>query len=155
MESISDEDFGELEFKNGNWVREIDLLFLGVSTQVELIVEGNGERASIFAEQRAAYQQLPDAVVKAEAGILDFYQSICDDYRDRFGNDADIRMPKLSNKSGLVRLVRLTGVIFPLVMNSGEVSVGFLFECSWEPEHGLGVKITNGTVEVGTQDILT
>jgi Domain of unknown function (DUF6985) len=154
METISDEVFGELEF-NGNWVRKIDLSFLGVSTQVDLIVEGNGERALIFDEQRAAYQQLPDAVVKAEAGILDFYRNICDDYRDRFGNDADIRMPRVSDKSGLFRLVRLTGVIFPLVMNSGEVSVGFLLECSWEPEHGLGAKITNGAVEVGTQDILT
>jgi len=41
------------------------------------------------------------------------------------------------------------------MMDPGEISVGFLLECSWEPEHGLGVKFTNDEVEMGTQDILT
>jgi hypothetical protein len=152
--AISDEVFGELEF-NGNWVWEIELPFFGVSAKVELIVEGNGEHASIFDEQREAYQQLPVAIARAEDGIFEFYRSICDDYRSRFGNDADIRMPRINDKSELSKLVELTGVVFPMIMNSGEVSVGFLLECSWEPEHGLGVKITNGEIEVGTQDILT
>jgi hypothetical protein len=154
MEPVRDEVFGELEWKR-YWTREMELTFLGVPTNVELIVEGNGTHKSIFDEQRASYQHLPDAIPKAEDGILNFYQSICDDYRSRFGSDADTRMPTVSDKSELSSLVRLTGVIFPRVMNSGDISVGFLLECSWDPEDGLGVKLTNGKLEVGSQDILT
>src|SRR6267154_2199412 len=115
MEPITDEVFGELEFE-GYWSRGIEVTFLGVTANVELIVEGNDEHESIFSEQRTSYQQLSNAIVTAEDGILDFYQSNCDDYRSQFGDDADRRMPVVSDKSDLSGLVKLTGVIFPIVM---------------------------------------
>lgn len=154
MDSIRDTAFGALQF-NGSWVREIELQFLGVTSAIELIVEGNGDHESIYDEQRVSYQQLSDAIPKAEIAIFKFYQSICDDYRSRFGDEADARMPLIGEISELSKFVKLTGVVFPMVMHRGEISVGFLLECSWEPEHGLGVKLANGEIEVGTQDILT
>ena len=154
MDSISDTVFGELSF-NGSWTRDIELTFLGVTSTIELIVEGNDDDESILDEQRDSFKKLMDSIPMAEDGILTYYQSVCNDYRSRFGDDADARMPVISDKTSLSTLTKLTGVVFPMVMDSGETSVGFLLECSWEPEHGLGVKITNGKIEVGTQDLIT
>lgn len=154
MDSISDTVFGELSF-SGSWRRDIELTFLGVTSTVELIVEGNDDDESIVDEQRNSFTKLMDSIPMAEDGILAYYQRVCDDYRSRFGDDADARMPIIADKTSLSALTKLTGVVFPMVMASGEASFGFLLECSWEPEHGLGVKITNGETEVGTQDLIT
>jgi hypothetical protein len=151
---IHDRAFGKLEF-NGSWVREIKLTFVGMKSTVELIVEGNDENESIREEQRMSYQKLSEIVPRAEAELFKFYESICDGFRTQFGEEADTRMPKIKENSDLAKLVKLTGVVFPMVMEAGEISVGFLLECSWDPEHGLSVKITNGEAEIGTQDILT
>lgn len=154
MDLINDSIFGDLQF-NGYWMREVELKFLGNTSTVELIVEGNDEDESIYDEQRVSYQQLPNVIPMAESEILKFYQSVCEDYRSRFGDEAETRMPIINELSELSDLVNLTGVVFPMVMDPGEISVGFLLECSWDPEHGLGVKFTNHEFEVGTQDILT
>ncbi|MCA9794082.1 MAG: hypothetical protein KC910_19875 [Candidatus Eremiobacteraeota bacterium] len=141
--------------KDYAWVREFELQFFATPTSVELIVEGNDENESIADEQRTAFLQLGRAVHVAEREIYKHYLNVSDDYRARFGADANSRMPRIQSQDELGSLVKLTGIIFPMVMTPGEVTTGFLLECSWEPEAGLGVKITNGEVEVGGQDILT
>ncbi|MCA9115236.1 MAG: hypothetical protein KDA79_09115 [Planctomycetaceae bacterium] len=154
MDLISDTVFGELSF-NGSWTKDVELTFLGVTSIVELIVEGNDDNESILDEQRDSFRKLKDFISMAEDAVFAYYQSVCDDYRSRYGDEADARMPVLSGKTGLSALTELTGVVVPMVMDSGEISIGFLPECSWDPEHGLGVKIINGQVEVGAQDLLT
>lgn len=157
MEPIHDNVFGELEF-DGSWVRQIDVTFFGCSEKVELCVKGNDENECIFDEQRISYLQFrerqSEIVSKTEDAIFEYYQEIVDDYRVQFGESADERMPKVSEKKDLARLLEVCCVIFPMVLIPGEMSIGFLFECSWDPEHGLGVKLRNGKYEVGTQDLL-
>lgn len=154
LDSINDAVFGKLSF-NDVWVREIDLTFFGAMSTVELIVEGNDDNEAIFDEQRDSFRKLSDTISEVEDEILEYYQSICDDFRARFGDDADARMPIIDDKANLQKLVRLTGVVFPMVRDSSEFSVGFLLECSWDPEHGVGVKIVNDKIEAGTQDLVT
>lgn len=154
MDSISDSVFGDLDF-NGGWVREIEVTFLGVTSSAEIIVEGNDDDESIFDEQRDAFQNLPESIAKAEEAALSHYQAVTDDFRAQFGEQADARMPRIQTQSELARLVRLTGIVFPMVLDQGDVTIGFLLECSWDPEHGLGVRIVNGESEVGSQDLLT
>ncbi|MCA9095538.1 MAG: hypothetical protein KDA68_18795, partial [Planctomycetaceae bacterium] len=113
------------------------------------------EEESILDEQRESYRNLRDFIPMAEDGIFSYYQSACGDFRAQFGLDADIKMPLISNKSMLSGMTKLTGVLFPMVLDPGEVTIGFLLECSWDPEHGLGVRVSNGKVEVGSQDLLT
>lgn len=136
-----------------NFPAVLELFFLGRSANVEVFVEGGDE--SPADEQRTAFRLLPDSIAKAETVVFEFYERIYQDYRAQFGMDAGARMPKVTEASELAQLVNLTGVVFPEVTHPGEITIGFLFECSWDPEHGLGVKFTNGNAEVGSQDILT
>lgn len=155
MDSINDIVFGELNY-NGYWMREIELTFLGSKKLVELIVEENDDDDEIILdEQRTAFQNLPKAILKAEDEIFKYYQTICKEYRYQLGDQADTRMPIINKISDLSELIELTGVVFPMVLDAGDISVGFLLECPWDPEHGMGVKITNDSIEVGSQDILT
>ena len=157
MEPNYDDVFGELEF-DGSWVRQIDITFFGCLENVELCVKGDDEYESIFEEQRQTYLQFlecqSEIVSKTEDAIFKYYQKIVDDYRIQFGKSADERMPQVSEKKDLARLLEVCSVIIPMVLRPGEIAIGFLFECSWDPEHGLGVKLRNGKYEVGTQDLL-
>jgi hypothetical protein len=157
MDSCNDAVFGQLTFEFA-WMREIDVPFLGQTSHVELIVEGNDEEETILDEQRICFQQYQeseaDNMSRIETALFEYYQGVCDDYRYQFGADADARMPLIQSPADLFALVELTGMIFPIVMNPGEKTMGFLLECAWEPELGLGVKLTDGKIEVGGQDLL-
>ena len=147
MEKINDDVFGELRFKWA-WRKEFNQTMFGVSKNVELIVEGNDENASILNEQRMSFRDFQtrnsEIISVAEDAIFEYYQQICD----------ELEIPSVK-RTNMANQVELTGIKFPMVMDEGDISVGFLLECSWDPEHGLGVKMLNGKVEVSTQDLLT
>lgn len=51
----------------------------------------------------------------------------------------------------------LTGIVVAAMNGEGWCNyVGLLAECTWSPEHGLGIKVIDGAVaEVGYQDVVT
>ncbi|MNI92529.1 hypothetical protein D3C73_1503370 [compost metagenome] len=78
------------------------------------------------------------------------------DYREMVGADeADKIVPIIEKKEELVQLVEPTQLIIRRVRKNGVRRIGLLFNCSWEIEHGLAVKIEDEEiVEVGFQDIV-
>lgn len=147
METINDEAFGQLQFDYA-WKKESEQKIFGVTSKVEIIVEGNDENETIREEQRTSYREFQaknsEIISMVEDAVYKYYQSICDSKN----------LPKIK-RSEIANYVELTGIIFPMVINDGEISIGFLLEGECEPEHGIGVKITNGEVEASTQDLLT
>ncbi len=147
MEIINDEVFGELRFSYA-WKKEVDQTMFGVTNKVELIVEGNDENETIRNEQRMSYREFQtrnsEIIKTTEEAILEYYKRVCD----------DLQIPSVK-KIEMASQVQLTGIVFPMVIDEGDISVGFLLECTWDTEHGLGVEIINGKIEVSTQDLLT
>ena len=85
--------------------------------------------------------------------IFEYYQSVAPEYRDRVGKNYSKYVPYIKSIDELKTLLEPDSV-FISDLAPDRKEVGVLFECSWEPEHGLGVKIINGEiVEVGYQDI--
>ncbi|MEE2732929.1 MAG: hypothetical protein VYA55_19065 [Pseudomonadota bacterium] len=85
--------------------------------------------------------------------ILGYYLEQLPDLREQFGDQADIRAPLIENASQLTQLITPTGICIG-ELEPSEEAVGLLFECVWEPEHGLGVLLMNWSVaEVGHQDV--
>lgn len=58
-------------------------------------------------------------------------------------------------REDLATHVELTGIVFQLVLRRGEQVIGFLFECDWDLENGLGVRMDGENIEVGSQDSIT
>ena len=45
--------------------------------------------------------------------------------------------------------------MFPLTFDESVEEFGFLCDCDWDKENGIGIKFTNGLLsEIGYQDIL-
>jgi hypothetical protein len=146
MEKIIDEVFGELDFDYA-WKKDHEQTIFSKTVIVEIIVEGNDEDELIRDEQRTSYREFishnSDIISRVEEAVFEYYQEVCDD-----------KGLPLIERADLVNKVELTGIVFPMVLDDGDISVGFLLEAECDPEHGIGVKITNGEIEASTQDLI-
>ena len=158
MKFLRDDVLGELSYEYG-WTREYNYPLWGRAVTVKLIVPCD-EDAEIEDAQRDAFARFDESkgemVALAERAVFDYYQSICNEYRERLGVKlADAHAPRIQKIDQLEALIIPTEVVIQQSFKSGERIVGLLFRCSWEPELGLAVKFVDAEVEeVGTQDIV-
>nr|WP_198985034.1 hypothetical protein [Herbaspirillum sp. ASV7] len=158
MQVLHDDAFGDLEYQYG-WARPYTYLLWGETTNVKMIIPCD-EGADIEKAQREAFiyfdAQKNQLMPLIEQSMFDYYQGICDEYRSTLGTEfSDARCPKIKTPSQLKSLVKPTEIVIQQSFGSEERVVGLLFQCTWEPELGLAVKIVNEEIEeVGTQDIV-
>ncbi|MEH6351071.1 DUF6985 domain-containing protein [Pseudomonas sp. 3JA] len=158
MTGISDRDFGELHF-DGAWTGVCEILIFGRSYEVELVVQ-IFDGASIAENQRVAFREfnLNKATVASavEEAVFNYYLCRVEEYREGFDADeADIKAPKIHAVDDMQYLVSLRCIKMMSPFDVGLRQIGFIFDATFDPQLGLGVLVTNGSVEaVDTQDIL-
>lgn len=147
--------FDQLVFKDFGW--NIDLHHPLMAAEITLSVDGEADQPPA-AWQRAVYDEFMQhserLTTQVYQGIFDYYQSVAPAYRDQYQqHDWQQALPEITQVAQIKPLLTPAGIVVPdLFPEHGEI--GLLFECSWEPEHGLAVKIQhNQVVEVGFQDI--
>ena len=145
-EKLVDNVFGELEF-DYDWVKDSKQKIFGREFDIDIIVEGNDENNSIREEQRESFKKFQvnnsEIIKRVELVVFEYDQTVRKEQ-----SMIEIKFSEVSDK------IILSGIIFPVVLEDGELSIGFLFESDSEPEHGIGIKITDEEIEVGNQDIL-
>ncbi|MCO1333891.1 hypothetical protein MO867_06010 [Microbulbifer sp. OS29] len=73
--------------------------------------------------------------------------------KDRYEDVFDIRLDELGKSEDIKKLIRLKKIYIDLEKREAE-SLGFLFNCKWDPEHGFGVKLMSLTeCETGGADV--
>jgi hypothetical protein len=113
--------------------------------------------------QVAAYQAFmaePERTTKVLLeGILKGYRKLIASWREDLDDDeeTDRTMPRLKSPDGLRELITFQGItVYPEEKSRGKVkpvAIGLSFDCSWDEEHGLGVRWRDGKVEaVGGAD---
>lgn len=155
--TLSDPIFGKLNKEELGLVRKYDIIIFGERKYVDLIVEtdkdeptpGQRETFSKFEMQKKS------CIEYIEKAIYEYYSSILKDERSDLGSSADKMMPIVSDINGLKDLVFLDNILVLDPDIYGEKKMGFLFDCTWDPGHGLGVELTDNKVTaVDNQDIL-
>ncbi|ROM55879.1 hypothetical protein BK648_05970 [Pseudomonas poae] len=158
MTGISDKDFGELHF-DGVWVGLCEILIFGSLHKVELVVQ-TFDGASISETQRLAFREFnlnkSNISLAVEEAVLNYYLCRVEEYREGFDADeADINAPKVHAVDDMRDLVSLRCIKVMSPFDAGARQIGFIFDATFDPQLGLGVLVTNGSVEtVDTQDIL-
>jgi hypothetical protein len=112
--------------------------------RVALKISSPEDATSIAAplpEQSAAFQYLKDheqeitaAILKA---VLPYYLKVRT--WDAKADDPKRNTPKITSVDGLKSLMGPYQIDFRPIAKSGLSYVGFSFDCTWDPEHGLGV----------------
>ncbi|QZP21474.1 DUF6985 domain-containing protein [Pseudomonas sp. DR208] len=158
MTVISDRDFGELHFDEA-WTGLCEVFIFGRLCEVELIVQ-TFDGDSISDIQRLAFREFSSnkAVVSlaVEKAIFSYYICRSEEYRESFDADeVDIKAPNAHAVDHMRDLVTLKCIKVLSPFDAGMRQIGFIFDANFDPQLGLGVLVTDGSVEtVDTQDIL-
>ena len=151
---IHDIVFGDLEF-DYIWFKYIQIHFLGKEHNIILMVAGDEDEE--FEEgQYDAYKALMD---KWDSLSNTFLNPILDYYNEKreelgYHMEFNENYPAIGSAEELLKHITLTGINVPYAGIYGERSIGISFDCSWDSENGLGLRLNNEQViEVGYQDI--
>ena len=151
---INDPVFGELEY-DYVWSKDTTIDFLGKEYEIALMIEGD-EDGKFDDEQYEAYQslmqdweQLQQSFLKP---ILDYYQQ----KRHELGYDIEFNKDYLLVKTidRLIEMITLGGIVVSYGDIYEERDIGILFNCTWDEENGLGLRLLDEKViEAGYQDV--
>lgn len=146
--------FGELEF-DYTWFKYIPIYFFDKEQNIILMIAGDEEEE--FEEgQYDAYKALMD---KWDSVHISFLKPILDYYNEKrtelgYHIELNENYPPIESNEELLKYITLVGIKVPYANIYGGRSIGVSFDCSWDSENGLGLRLNNEQViEVGYQDI--
>ena len=152
--TINDAIFGELEYEYG-WSRVITLDFFGYTTELDLIIDG--EEDEQFDEgQYNAYQSFMGNWNDLQINLLDSILTYYNQKRQELGYDVELNenYPIVETTDQILGMISLDGIIIPYADIFEARHVGITFNCTWDTENGLGLRLLNEKVtEVGYQDV--
>ncbi|WP_039076053.1 DUF6985 domain-containing protein [Bacillus sp. MSP13] len=152
--TLNDKVFGELDYQY-QWVGYRTINFLEKDTEIALLI--GGEEDGEFDEgQYEAYNSLMNNWEQVQHNILrpilDYYQQ----KRQELGYDVSVNedYPLIETIDQLIEHITLVGISVPYDFLREGRDIGLSFDCTWDEENGLGVRLINEKVEeVGYQDV--
>lgn len=146
-EVIIDSTFGELEKNEYDYSRKDKISIFGKEVEFDLSVYCNNVDKGINNSQREVYKELKEEVdfSKIEKGILEYYLSVYEEYRLMDSENADERAPIINSTEEVSKLVKLDHIF--ISEDSCVPSVNLMFDCVWDIEAGVGVKLIGGEIE--------
>lgn len=147
-----------LKFDGLFWKDKIELNLFGKRLQTGLLISGE-QGSEIDSLQIKALEcfinKMETLLRNSEDELFSHYQTQLQEYRFQYGDQADELSPIVSNKKDFSKLLNIESVYVPFSYVEDELELGLLFKSTYESEHGIAVKIVNGSVdEVGIQDII-
>ena len=157
MKEINHEVFGNIKY-DLSWEGEKEVNFLNGKKKIAFVIKGREnaefENAQIEAF-RNFFDNFEDLILLALSEIFNYYNEVCEDYRNMLGDSAYKLAPVIINEKELANLIELKELVFLRSRGKDVRKVGILYECTWEEEHGLAVKFENeNVIDVGYQDIV-
>lgn len=95
------------------------------------------------------WEQLQQGFLQA---ILDYYKL----ERQELGYDIEVNenYPQIETTNQLLEMITLVGIVVPYGDINEDRDIGITFDCTWDTENGLGLRLLNEKVtEVGYQDV--
>ena len=145
---INHQTFGKLKYNYG-WTKDISLdifnkrhvLEINIDADEDAEFEINQEKAYIFFENH-----LDEIVKEANVAIISSYTN---------HKAKQYFLDIIGDKEKIYSLLQPKQILFPLTFDENVEEFGFLCECDWDKENGIGIKFVNGVLsEIGFQDIL-
>ena len=151
---MTDKIFGEIEF-DYTWSRDEEIIFNDKKENIVLLIAGD-EDGEFEEGQYEAYTSLKnkwDTIQKnILPSILEYYKTI----REELGFDVveNDNYPNIEDEAELLTHITLVGIKVPYAELYGGRSIGLSFDCTWDEENGVGVRLSDEEViEVGFQDV--
>lgn len=153
---ITDDVFGQIQFKT-MWCKKDRYTMYGKEFEIDMLIQGEEYQAP-SESQKAAYSEFckkkDDLQKEMERKIFDYYQTVCEEYREMFEDDADLYAPQIESTEQLKGYVKPQAIMIPKQKENRVINV--LFKTKWDLEMGIGIQLVDENISiVGVQaDIL-
>lgn len=151
---INDSIFGEIEY-DYIWFRRSKIKFFNNEVDIMLMIAGDDE-GQFEDGQYEAYQALINKWNEIQETFLEPILEYYKQKRKELGYDIELNKnyPEIKSTKELLNYITLVGIKVPYADIYGGRSIGISFDCSWDEENGLGLRLNNEEViDVGYQDI--
>ena len=151
---INDSIFGKIEY-DYIWFRRSKIKFFNNEVDIMLMIAGDDE-GQFEDGQYEAYQALIDKWNEIQETFLEPILECYKQKRKELGYDIELNKnyPEIKSTKELLNYITLVGIKVPYADIYGGRSIGISFDCSWDEENGLGLRLNNEEViDVGYQDI--
>ena len=156
---VNHQIFGKIEFNYG-WTQDITVTIFGKQYVLEINIDGD-EDAEFEINQERAYiffkEHLDEIVKEANCAIVSYYNREISNIVSGYTNidEKQYFLDKIGDEEQIYSLLKPKQIMFPLTFDENVEEFGFLCDCDWDKENGIGIKFTNGVLsEIGYQDIL-
>ena len=151
---INDSIFGQIEYEY-IWSRNSRINFLNKEVDIMLIIAGDDD-GKFEDGQYEAYQMLINSWNEIQKTISKFILDYYNEKRKELGYDIELNehYPEIKSTKELLNYITLVGIKVPYANIYGGRSIGISFDCTWDEENGIGLRLNDEQViEVGYQDI--
>lgn len=151
---INDSIFGEIEY-DYIWFRRSKIKFFNNEVDIMLMIAGDDD-GQFEDGQYESYQALINKWNEIQETFLEPILEYYKQKRKELGYDIELNKnyPEIKSTKELLNYITLVGIKVPYADIYGGRSIGITFDCSWDEENGLGLRLNNEEViDVGYQDI--
>ena len=151
---INHKTFGKIKF-NYDWTKDISLDIFNKRHVLEINIDAD-EDAEFEINQEKAYiffnNHLDEIVKEANSAIISYYNREISNIVSSYTNNNEKKyfLDIIGNKDKIYSLLQPKQIMFPLTFDENIEEFGFLCECDWDKENGIGIKFVNGVLsEIG------
>ena len=151
--------FGKLTFNYG-WTQELTVTIFGEQYVLEVIIDAD-EDGKFEVNQEKAYiffkEHQEEMIKEANTSVVSYYNNEISEIVSGY-TDSSVKqyfLDKIGDEEQIYSLLTPKQIMFPLTFDEHVEEFGFICDCDWDKENGVGIKFTNGILsEIGSQDIL-
>ena len=153
---LNDDIFGQIQFEI-MWQKKDNYFLYGKEFEITLFIQGEKDEAPTNIQKEAYISFINKKMIlmsEIEEKVFEYYQTVCAEYREMYGEEADLYAPIVDETSQLVGFVKPQSIMIPRSKDKRIINV--LFKTKWDLEMGIGIQLVNERIEiVGVQsDVL-
>ena len=153
---LNDDIFGQIQFEI-MWQKMDNYFLYGKEFEITLFIQGEKDEAPTNIQKEAYISFINKKMIlmsEIEEKVFEYYQTVCAEYREMYGEEADLYAPIVDEPSQLVGFVKPQSIMIPRSKDKRIINV--LFKTKWDLEMGIGIQLVNERIEiVGVQsDVL-
>ena len=153
---LNDYIFCQIQFEI-MWQKKDNYFLYGKEFEITLFIQGEKDEAPTNIQKEAYISFINKKMIlmsEIEEKVFEYYQTVCAEYREMYGEEADLYAPIVDEPSQLVGFVKPQSIMIPRSKDKRIINV--LFKTKWDLEMGIGIQLVNERIEiVGVQsDVL-
>lgn len=153
---LNDDIFGQIQFEI-MWQKKDNYFLYGKEFEITLFIQEEKDEAPTNIQKEAYISFINKKMIlmsEIEEKVFEYYQTVCAEYREMYGEEADLYAPIVDEPSQLVGFVKPQSIMIPRSKDKRIINV--LFKTKWDLEMGIGIQLVNERIEiVGVQsDVL-